>query len=329
MLLAALALTIPHALAGEAELQACCAAVGASGCVPRVAVVGEGSKVQPGASGTEVVGAWQLACGGPAIFDAVYRRTVDHTPRQGEVLDSLSPVASHCLQQACEVPPGGCLQTERDGTLSVLGCQDGLPLGAAALGGTPTRRMKKPVVVVVARRPLVVDAQPPAGAVPPPPPASAPTPGGAVASPSRTAEALVELTDRFPADPPNPCTARAQDLRVEARRHVDVGDEKRIARDWAASVREYRVALTMDVCNGYAWLGVGEVAASNERPDLAAHALLNATQMLPQHYGAFTSLGKAYEALGQVPLAAEAYRRALEISPSLMEARAGLARTAP
>jgi cytochrome c-type biogenesis protein CcmH/NrfG len=110
---------------------------------------------------------------------------------------------------------------------------------------------------------------------------------------------------------------------------VDVGDEKRIARDWAASVREYRVALTMDVCNGYGWLGVGEVAASNERPDLAAHALLNATQMLPQHYGAFTSLGKAYEALGQVPLAAEAYRRALEISPSLMEARAGLARTAP
>ena len=315
------------AQAGETELRACCGSVGASGCPAQVNLVGEGSSVQTTTTGNAIRGAWALTCGGTATFNAVYSADLERSPRQGEVLDALAPLASHCFQQACELPTGACFTQESDGRVSVLGCKDGLPMTGVGLAVAPARRMKKPVVVVVDRRPLVVDAQPPAQAVQPPAPQAVPSAGGAVASPQRTTEALVELTERFPIDPPSPCAAKSGELRTEARRHVDLGDERRIARDWASSLREYRVALTMDTCNGYAWLGLGEVAVANQRPDLAAHALLNATQLLPQHYGALTSLGKAYEALGQNLLAAEAYRGALLISPSLAEARAGLART--
>jgi hypothetical protein len=325
MLLAALFATLAHA--GEAQLQACCNAVGVQGCATTVPLYGEGSRAGASGGGAEVTGVWSLSCGRGATFDVVARRTLDHTPRQGELLEDVSPLAAHCFEQACELPPGACLVSDKDGRRALLGCRDGAPLGASALGVVPSPRMKKPVVVVIARRPLVVDAQPAAQAVPPPPPASIAAPGGAAAAAPRTQEALVELTERFPEDPATPCVSRTPELRAEARRHVDTGDEQRIARDWAGSVRSYRVALTMDSCNGNGWIGVGEVSSANQRPDLAARAFVNATALLPQHYGAWLSLGKAYEALGQVPLAAGAYRKALEISPSLMEARAGLART--
>ncbi|MFN7143483.1 MAG: hypothetical protein ACK4YP_06905, partial [Myxococcota bacterium] len=98
--------------------------------------------------------------------------------------------------------------------------------------------------------------------------------------------------------------------------------------DAAGALSEYRAALTMDVCNAYAWLGIGEIAGGAARPDLAVRALRNTTRILPGHYGAWTMLGKAYEALRQSQLAAEAYATALELRPGLPEAVEGWRRTA-
>jgi tetratricopeptide (TPR) repeat protein len=100
-----------------------------------------------------------------------------------------------------------------------------------------------------------------------------------------------------------------------------------MAKDKEGAAREYRAALTMDTCNGYAWLGVGEAANALDRPDLAIRSLRVATRLLPRHHGALLLLAKAYEAFGQRPLAAEAYRRALELSPGLPDAVEGYART--
>ncbi len=315
------------AFADEIARNSCCAAVGAAGtCANELSIYGEGSTAAPGTAGLVVTGAWRMSCGQPARFDTNYRTTVEREPRKGDVLSAPSPLSAHCFAQACEMPATTCLQADPDGHVAVLGCADGLPPSAEALSKAPPRKFNRAVVVVVEGRPLVVDAQPAGGEAPPARTVSA-SPTTADTSAAAMTSALAELTASFPEDPPDACKPKSESLRGEARRHVDLGDEKRIARDTLGALTQYRVSLTMDVCNGYAWVGIGEVAFSGQRPDLAAHALRNATRLLPRNYHAFVSLGRSYEALGQSGLAAEAFRAALDLSPSLQEARLGLART--
>ena len=323
-----LLLLASFALADEIARNSCCAAVGAAGtCANELSVYGDGSTIAPGTAGLVVTGAWRMSCGQPARYDGNYRTTVEREPRKGDVLSAPSPLSAHCFAQACEMPAGTCLQASPDGRAAVLGCTDGLPASAEVLTKAPPRKFTRAVVVVVEGRPLVVDAQPPGGEAPPAAAPAAGAPSRADSAAAAMAGALAELTASFPEDPPDACTPKSESLRAEARRHVDLGDEKRIARDTLGALTQYRVSLTMDVCNGYAWVGIGEVAYSGQRPDLAAHAQRNATRLLPRNYHAFVSLGQSYEALGQSGLAAEAYRSALELSPSLQEARLGLART--
>jgi hypothetical protein len=314
-------------LADEIARNSCCAAVGASGtCANELSIYGEGSSAAAGSAGLLVTGAWRMSCGQPARFDANYRTTVEREPRKGDVLSAPSPLSAHCFAQACEMPVGTCLHANPDGNVAVLGCSDGMPASTEVLTKSAPRKFNRAVVVVVEGRPLVVEAQPSGGEAPPVTSPSAGASPAAVAA-SAMASALAELTASFPEDPPEACKPKSESLRAEARRHVDLGDERRIARDTLGALTKYRVSLTMDVCNGYAWVGIGEVAYSGQRPDLAAHAQRNATGLLPRNYHAFVSLGQSYEALGQSGLAAEAYRSALDISPSLQEARLGLART--
>ncbi len=164
-----------------------------------------------------------------------------------------------------------------------------------------------------------------------PAPTVAPPPSVPVAAASTTGaplDAFATFATSLPKDPPETCTPPAEALRGEARKRVDAGDEKRIRKDAAGALQEYRAALTMDACNAYGWLGIGEIASAAARPDLAVRALRNTTRILPGHYGAWTMLGKAYEGLHQAKLAAEAYSKALELRPGLPEALDGWRRTA-
>lgn len=158
-----------------------------------------------------------------------------------------------------------------------------------------------------------------------PPPLS---PAAAASATPMPGDPFAAFAASLPADPPATCKPPGELLRAEARKRVDSGDEKRVVNDAPGALQEYRAALSMDICNAYAWLGIGDVATTNARPDLAVRALSNATRILPGHYGAWTQLGSAYEALKQVKLAAEAYTKALELRPGLPEALEGWRRTA-
>jgi hypothetical protein len=157
----------------------------------------------------------------------------------------------------------------------------------------------------------------------PPPVATAPPP---VATP--TGDPLAQLAASLPNDPPATCRPPPDAVRAEARKQVDTGDDKRVRHDSAGAIQAYRAALTMDVCNAYGWLGIGQVATEMGRPDLAIRALRNATRLLPNHYGAWTLLGKNYESIRQAPLASGAYEKALALKPDLPEALDGWRRTA-
>lgn len=334
--------------ADDAACVACCRAGGLAGCSADIQVFGEGAQVTREARGWRVVGLWAVGCDGNARLDEGATALLDHEPRLGELVAvPPNPLQAHCFRQACALPEDLCLQSDAYGRFDLLGCDSGLPPSARELSRPPVAEAPTTsTVVVVEGRPLVVT--PVAATVPPilvrpdpgfsgPPPGvpaqpAVPVPGtvpsvrvGGASAPSST-EALVALD--LPADPPDACRAPPEAVRGEARRRVEMGDERRIARDTAGALREYRAALTMDACNGYAWLGIGEVAGGLARPDVASRALRNATALMPAHYGAWTSLGKAYEGLGQATLAADAYGKALAARPGLPEALEGWRRTA-
>lgn len=138
--------------------------------------------------------------------------------------------------------------------------------------------------------------------------------------------AIAQLTDGLPRDPPSACEAPMEALRGEARKQVMAGDDLRMAKDGDGAVQKYRAALSMDSCNGYAWLGLGEAALTLKRPDIAIRPLRNATTLMPKHYGAWTELGESYEAIGQNTQAVDAYREALNVKPGHPGAMSGLTR---
>lgn len=149
---------------------------------------------------------------------------------------------------------------------------------------------------------------------------------GAVDTAALDIQAIELLMRGMPPDPPAECRTPSDALKTAGRQQVDLGDEARMKRDNLGGVKAYLAALAMDKCNGYAWMGLGTIAVELKRPDLAIRALEPATHLMPVHYGAWTQLGQQYEAMHQNQLAQAAYWKALELSPSLAEARAGLAR---
>ena len=93
------------------------------------------------------------------------------------------------------------------------------------------------------------------------------------------------------------------------------------------AMRHYRSAITLNPCNPFAWVGVGEAMLEVGSPIPAAQALRVATALQPGHYTAWLDLGRAEEAVGHRAEAAEAYREALVAKPDFAPAMDGLART--
>lgn len=335
------------AFADDATLAACCRAGGAASCPTKLQVRTEKSALDSIGLGWDVAGVWSMSCSGVGKFDANAELESSHEPGFGEVLTpDFSPLAAHCFAQACALPNDVCISAAgNEGAFALVGCGDALPVNEKALGSAPgTAPGKGAKIVVLDGKPLVATAQvvdapvraPPAesqwsdlAATAAPtswtisaPPSAVPTPSapGPVAAPSPVALSL-------PNDPPDPCTPAPDAVRAEARKRVGTGDDYRIVGKSDLALGDYKAALTMDKCNGYAWMSLAQMANDQQRTDLAIRALRNTTRLLPSHPGAFLMLGKALESFGQQRSAAEAYKRATELAPSNAEAIEGYMRT--
>lgn len=328
-------LTLSLALADDATLAACCRAGGASSCPSTLALRTEKSSLDAIGLGYELAGAWQLSCSGKGKWDGSYLADVDNDPGFGQVLTPVTPLAMHCFAQACALPEGACIgDPDASGNFTVVDCDSSLPIDHGGLARPPQGNAGTKTVVVIDGKPLVAATvagtpPPPAAATTPPtytPPPSYPAPAYTmpVATPAPPAPtATLEL----PPDPPDPCSPAPDAVRAESRKRVGTGDEYRITGRVDEALRDYKAALTMDKCNGYAWMSLSMLANEQGRTDLAIRALRNTTRLLPTHPGAFLMLGKAYEGFGQRSLAADAYRRASDLAPSNAEAIEGYMRT--
>ncbi|GDX78779.1 hypothetical protein LBMAG42_05900 [Deltaproteobacteria bacterium] len=329
-------LLLAVALANDTTCVACCKAGGLAGCPTTLQVRTEKSATEPLGMGWELQGAWVVACDGSGRFDPSVNLQTDHEPEYGEVLNSsANPLAVHCFTQACALPRGVCIgPASGDGNVGLIGCDDTLPVDQRELaGGGGHAPGNTAMVVVIDGRPIVAEppstsaspASPPAVASPyyDTPPAVVPTPRPPEPAPLPAGPVALEL----PADPPDPCTPAPDAVRAESRKRVGSGDDFRIAGRIAEALKDYRAALTMDKCNGYAWMSIAQVTIDQGRTDLAIRALRNTTRLLPTHPGGWLMMGKAYETFGQKGLAAEAFKKATELAPGNAEAIEGYMRT--
>lgn len=275
--------------------------------------------------------AWSAPPAGGALTVVVAGRslTVERADAQA------APVAAPAPRPAPK-PSSGVLfdDLDDDDILAALKSNADLDLLAPApreLAAAPAQPAPAAAPAPVAATPVAAAAtsQPAPVAAPAPvtvAPAAAPAAPRPAASPAAKQGAIDQLIAALPKDPPTTCKAPAEALRSQARLQVMAGDDLRLERDDNSAVQKYRAALAMDACNAYAWLGLAESAIGLQRPDLSVRALKNTTTLMPRHYGAWTELGQAYEALGQRALAIDAYRTALTIQANHPAAVAGLQR---
>lgn len=95
--------------------------------------------------------------------------------------------------------------------------------------------------------------------------------------------------------------------------YLDLGDVVKARVDLAAS-------LQLNPQQFNAWLGAGVLARNQGKIDEAINDFTHSLNLQPTARG-YLELGRAYEQAGQIPLARDAYQKALKISPDLPEAR--------
>lgn len=326
------------AVADDATCLACCAAGGLHGCPTELHVRTEGSRLGPSGMDTHVQGGWVLRCDGTGHFDPGLSEEVDHEPMYAEVLGSgLNPLAVHCFAQACALPERVCLgPATLNGDVQLVSCVDSLPASQTDLAAAPRAgHGGGAVIVVIDGKPLVAERAPQPGAsaaVAQPAPVEPPAPGPpGVPSPVGTAPVPppppAAPTLALPDDPPDPCAPAADAIRAEARKRIGTGDDLRMAGRTDEALRDYKAALTLDRCNGYAWMSIAQLAADAGRTDLVIRALRNTTRLVPRHPAAWMMLARSYEGFAQRALANEAWHTATELAPGNAEAIEGYMRT--
>ncbi len=343
--------------AGQDECVACCRSAGLVGCRSTLRMFGEGSVANREAGAWRILGVWMLDCDGSGRFEPGSTAVVADLPVTGELLLAGSPpMALHCFSQACSFPQNACFHTGSDGRVRLVDCRDGASIPAAALkAGGPAAPGSEAVVVVVGGQPLVVT---PVQGRPAPPRASsssgssccgADVHAAATAADPRSAQvtrsgsssgaasapgAMVlqaepshaEIVLEVPEPPLSDECDTAEALRTESRRRVEAGDDALLAGELQRAIDEYRAALTLDLCNPYAWADLGSAALQVGQVEAAALALAQAVELQPRHYTAYTNLGLAYERLGRGDFAREAFLVALSLRPHHAAAQVGLRR---
>lgn len=322
-------LLLAAALASETDCRACCAAAGVTDCETTLRFYGEGeSRVTREPGGWRVDGVYVVSCDGRAWFDPDRLVYGDHAPRPGELLmPEAHPNAVRCALEACRTPRDTVVVGPDASGAWLLRMRD----AARAPTALEMRRIPEPVpstprtVVILGDVPLLAERVAPVAAPMPAAPAdmAGPPPAGFQAR-----DALSTLLSMTPADPPPDCFHPSDAAATQARRMILDADDKRVRGDLVGAIQTYRAALSIDACDAFGWVGLGEVARRLDRPDLAIRDFQIATRLLPSHYGAWVALGAAYEEVGQTTLAHRAYEAALGVKPDHPEANAGWRRTA-
>lgn len=337
MMTAALALlallAAPARASGDLCVQ-CCKDRGLVSCPTKIRVFGDGSLATREGQAWRVIGVWWLDCAEGASFEEGRTVVLDHAPAPGEIIRLASPPATvSCFRDHCALPAGSCVREGAGQTFFIERCNDGRPLTASELrvkGHDPDPPVQQ---VRIGNRTILAT------------PVGGPTDGGASGDPQvavviRDTQAMSptittpapapappedvgDVTIDLPGPPGGDCTT-SDALQAESRRHVDLGDEARVAGRYQEAADEYRAALSMDRCDAFAWASLGEIALKARRSDDAVRALRVATRLQPGHYGAWTALGLAYEAQGRNALAVEAFESALDIQADHEPAREGL-----
>ena len=298
--LLALWLAVPAGHAGAWECKDCCREAGLAGCPTTLRVYGDGSLAEREGAAWRIKGMWRLDCEEGVRFDPGATAVVSETPRAGLVVRLASPAATvRCFEQTCPLPGGACLLEDPGEQFRLGRCSDGQPLSAAEM-------LQPPVISSAAPR-IAPQTPPPREVVPLPEPIA------------------LGLTLSLPAAPSAACEV-AEVLRAESRKHVALGDQARVAGQWAQAAQEYQAALTLDRCDAPAWSALGLLALRGGQWAVARDALQVATRLDPESYRGLTALGEAQEQLGASRAAAAAYRAALMLAPDHAPAAWGLAR---
>jgi tetratricopeptide (TPR) repeat protein len=110
-----------------------------------------------------------------------------------------------------------------------------------------------------------------------------------------------------------------------ARAHVEAGRDYLSRGMTDEAEREFRLALEAEPGNQQALAGLGQISVKRGAYADAVQILERATGSSNQMASAFRSLGDAYAALGELDKAATAYRQAVALTPTDLDARLGLA----
>lgn len=94
--------------------------------------------------------------------------------------------------------------------------------------------------------------------------------------------------------------------------------------DPITGAKHYRAALSIDPCNGNAWMGFGLLNLNAGDANSARTALNTATRLVVGNSDAWAALGHAHVALGENTEAAVAFRQAIAIDPKHTVAIIGL-----
>jgi hypothetical protein len=299
MLAFLLSIFLVTASADENSCVQCCQQSGLISCPTQVRVFGDGSVATPESGGWRVIGLWWLDCAGFARFESGGTVVINHKPRPGEILRLAYPTATvSCFGGHCALPRGGCMVAHDQGqNFAVANCE--------SLGPLTASQMMVPGTVSIPEAPT--------GSVQIPPTAP------------HLDTRLIEVEIDLPAPPGSNCDS-SDLLRAQSRRQQEAGDQARVESRYQEAADRYQAALSMDPCNAFAWHAMGQLSINGGQLETAIQALRVATRLVPGHYGAFTTLGEAYERNQRLELASEAYHMALSIRPQHKPALEGLAR---
>lgn len=352
------------ARAGGVQCQQCCNDAGLYSCPTWLRIFGPGSVAKADVGGVRVTGVWRLDCETGARFEEAGTVVVADKPADGDVLLVGSPLVTvECFRDWCALPTGACLMPRARGGMALLGCADGQPLSADELARTgaeapsvytPLRPQPNPGTDQLQARPGTTAVRPPQETrvttvvvTEEEPPVVAPTPvsrAPAVESRIEPSTVIIETSGpqyppHLPAEGPLPVVLAfdlppgpgsrcftADAVAAEAARRLDMGDEARLRGDHQQAADEYRVAVTLDRCSAIAWAALGQIALAADDRTKAVASLEHAVALRPDHYGALTSLGLAYEASGQPAQARAAFEQALALRPGHPAAEDGLGR---
>jgi predicted Zn-dependent protease len=115
--------------------------------------------------------------------------------------------------------------------------------------------------------------------------------------------------------------------RQESLAQLDLGDEARVAGLADEAWGHYRAALSLDPCNAFVWMQLGDMLFERERYDDAERALRKSLRLRPQSPRGWLLLGRTYEGLASWNEAKAAYQEALMVDPESWAAEAGLRRS--